>query len=202
MIANPSFALILMMVGIYGLIFEFASPGFGVPGVVGAICLLLGLFALQMLPVNYAGLGLILLGMALLAAEHFSPSFGVLGIGGIAAFVVGGLMLFDNDVPGFGVPLALILGLAASSAALMLLGGSMALRARKRPVVSGREDMIGAKGTVLAVQDGQRWAEVYGERWKVDSADALQPGQRVRVLSLQGLTLQVRADSPDHPQGA
>jgi len=193
-IANPSFALILMMIGIYGLIFEFSSPGFGLPGTVGAICLLLALFALQLLPVNYAGLGLILLGIALLAAELLSPSFGVLGAGGIVAFIAGGLLLFDRDVPGFGVPLALILTLAASSAAVVLLGGGMALRARRRPVVSGREEMVGAPGRVLAV-GAQTWAEVHGERWRVESAEPLRPGQAVRVLAIDGLTLQVRPDA-------
>lgn len=192
-IANPSFALILMMIGIYGLIFEFSSPGFGVPGTVGAICLLLALFALQLLPVNYAGLGLILLGMALLAAEVLSPSFGVLGVGGIAAFVAGGLLLFDRDIPGFGVPLPLIFGLAASSAAVVLLAGGMALRARRRPVVSGREELIGAQGVVLVGGDTGTWAQVQGERWNVTSPDPLPPGQRIRVVGMQGLTLDVRA---------
>jgi len=193
-IANPSFALVLLMVGIYGLIFEFSSPGFGLPGTVGAICLLLALFALQMLPVNYVGLGLILLGMALLAAELVSPSFGVLGVGGIVAFVAGGLLLFDRDIPGFGVPLALIFGLAASSAAVVLLGGGMALRARRRPVVSGAEELVGAAGEVLSVGEGRAWAQVHGERWQVASAQPLQPGQRVRVTGLRGLTLDVRLD--------
>ncbi len=201
-IANPSFALVLMMIGIYGLIFEFSSPGFGLPGTVGAICLLLAAFALQLLPVNYAGLALILLGMALLAAELLSPSFGVLGVGGIVAFVAGGLLLFDRDIPGFGVPLALILGLAASSALVVLLGGGMALKARKRPVVSGREDMIGASGRVLAVDGDTCWAEVHGERWKVQSAQPLQPGQAVRVTALDGLTLQVRPDIEPKDKGA
>jgi membrane-bound serine protease (ClpP class) len=203
-IANPSFALILMMIGIYGLIFEFSSPGFGLPGTVGAICLLLALFALQLLPVNYAGLGLILLGIALLAAELLSPSFGVLGAGGIVAFVAGGLLLFDRDVPGFGVPLALILTLAASSAAVVLLCGGMALRARRRPVVSGREEMVGAPGRVLAVGPDS-WAEVHGERWKIASTEPLAPGQAVRVLAIDGLTLQVRPDTrtdETEPKGA
>jgi len=193
-IANPSFALILMMIGIYGLMFEFSSPGFGLPGTVGAICLLLGLFALQLLPTNYAGLALILLGMALLAAEVLAPSFGVLGVGGVVAFIVGGLLLFDRDIPGLGVPLPLIFGLAASSAAVVLLGGGMALRARRRPVVSGREEMIGAVAEVLVVDKGGAWAQVHGERWKVQSPDALAQGQRVRVVALHGLTLEVRAD--------
>ena len=196
-IANPSFALILMMIGIYGLIFEFSSPGFGVAGVTGAICLLLALFALQMLPVNYAGLALILLGMALFAAEILTPAFGVLGVGGVIAFIAGGLLLFDRDIPGFGIPLALIFGLAASSAAVVLLGGGMALRARRRPVVSGQEEMIGAVGDVLAVENGQAWALVHGERWKVHSPDVLTPGQRVRVLALHDLTLEVRAENVD-----
>lgn len=200
-IANPSFALVLMMIGLYGLIFEFSSPGFGVAGTVGAICLLLALFALQLLPVNYAGLALILLGMALLAAEVLTPSFGVLGVGGGVAFVAGGLLLFDRDVPGFGVPLALIVGLAASSAAVVLLGGGMALRARRRPLVSGPEAMLGARGEVLAVVGDEAWALVRGERWQVRSAQALAPGQRVRVVALHGLTLDVRPDDEPDARG-
>jgi membrane-bound serine protease (ClpP class) len=196
-IANPSFALVLLMVGIYGLIFEFSSPGFGLPGTVGAICLLLALFALQMLPVNYVGMGLILLGMALLAAELVSPSFGVLGVGGIVAFVAGGLLLFDRDIPGFGVPLALIFGLAASSAAVVLLGGGMALRARRRPVVSGAEELLGASGKVLVVDEHGAWAQVHGERWQVTGPGPLSPGQRLRVTGVRGLTLDVRPEP--HP---
>lgn len=200
-IANPSFALILMMIGIYGLMFEFSSPGFGVPGTIGAICLLLAFFALQLLPVNYAGLALILLGMALLAGEVMSPSFGVLGVGGIVAFVAGGLLLFDRDVPGFGVPLPLIFGLAATSAVLVLLGGNMAVRARGRPVVSGREELVGAEGVVIAQGDTGTWARVHGERWKVTSSDALAPGQAVRVLSIHGLTLEVRPEPASDSEG-
>jgi membrane-bound serine protease (ClpP class) len=200
-IANPSFALILMMIGIYGLMFEFSSPGFGVPGTVGAICLLLALFALQLLPVNYAGLALILLGMALFAAEVLSPTFGALGVGGIVAFVAGALLLFDRDVPGFGVPLPLIFGLAASSAALVVLGGGMALRARRRAVVSGREDMIGARGVVLVNGESGTWAQVHGERWKVTGPDTLAAGQRVRVVGMDGLTLDVRADDEPPKKG-
>ncbi len=200
-IANPSFALILMMIGIYGLMFEFSSPGFGVPGIVGAICLLLAMFALQLLPVNYAGLGLILLGMALLAAEVVTPSFGIFGVGGIVAFIAGGLLLFDRDIPGLGVPLPLIFGLAASSAAVVLLGGGMALRARRRPVVSGQEEMLGAEGVVLATGNADSWAQIHGERWRVTCPEALQPGQRVRVVGMHGLTLQVRPEFVVPPQG-
>lgn len=194
-IANPSFALILMMIGIYGLIFEFSSPGFGIPGTVGAICLLLAMFALQMLPVNYAGLALILLGMGLLAAEVLSPSFGVLGVGGVVAFIAGALLLFDRDVPGMGLPLSLIFGLAASSAALMLLGGSMALRARRAPVVSGREQLIGSAGVIERSDGDVTWAWVQGERWRVGAGADLRAGQAVRVTAVDGLTLTVEADS-------
>ncbi|WP_418315622.1 NfeD family protein [Piscinibacter sakaiensis] len=196
-IANPSFALILLMIGIYGLIFEFSSPGFGIPGTVGAICLLLAAFALQMLPTNYAGLGLIVLGMALLVAELMSPSFGVLGFGGIVAFIAGGLLLFDRDIPGFGVPISLIVGLAAASAAVVLLGGGLALRGRAQPVVSGKEELLGATGEVIAVGHGATWANIHGERWKVESREALQPGDRVRVVAINGLTLGVRSMAAD-----
>jgi membrane-bound serine protease (ClpP class) len=201
-IANPSFALILMMIGIYGLMFEFSSPGFGVPGVVGAICLLLALFALQLLPISYAGLALLLLGIALMAAEVVSPTFGVLGVGGVIAFIVGGIMLFDSDVPGFGVPLPLLFGLAALSAALIVVGGGMVLRSRRRPVQSGREQMIGEVGEVLAAGAGETWARVHGERWKVRADMPLSPGQRVRVVGLRGLTLDVAPDEqPPPPKG-
>ncbi|MBW8467747.1 MAG: nodulation protein NfeD [Thiobacillus sp.] len=194
-IANPSLALILLMIGVYGLMFEFSSPGFGLPGTVGALCLLLAMFALQLLPVNYAALALILLGFALLAAELLSPSFGVLGVGGVVAFIAGGLLLFDRDVPGLGVPLPLIFGIAVTAAAAVLMGGGMALRARRAPVVSGGEGLVGALGEVLLVQGDEVWAEVRGERWQVRSESPLLPGQRVRVLGLSDLVLQVRSDT-------
>ncbi len=202
-IANPSFALILMMLGMYGLITEFSSSTFGIAGVAGAICLLLALFALQLLPVNYAGLALILLGMGMLVAELFLPTFGVVGLGGVVAFIAGAILLFDSDAPGFGVPLPLILALAATSAAVILLGGGMALKARRRPVVSGREEMTGAPGEVLEVAEGEAWARIRGERWRVTSSQPLAPGQRIRVLGLHGLTLDVQIDTeiPTKTQG-
>lgn len=190
-IANPSFALILLMIGVYGLMFEFSSPGFGIPGTVGAICLLLAMFALQMLPVNYAALALILLGFALLAAELLTPAFGVLGVGGVIAFMAGGLLLFDRDVPGLGVPLPLLFGISLTSTAAVLLGGSMALRARRARVVSGSEAMLGATGQVTAVEGPKAWAQVQGERWQVASERPLALGQAVRVQAVEGLVLRV-----------
>ena len=195
-ITNPSVALILMMIGIYGLIFEFSNPGTGVGGVLGAICLLLALYALQLLPVNYAGVALILLGIAFIAAEAFLPSFGVLGIGGVAAFVFGAVILIDTDVPGFGIPLGLIVALALSSALLILLVIGMALRARRRALVSGDGPLLGARVRVQAVEAGDPcsgWVALQGERWQVRSREPLQAGQQVQVTGRQGVQLDVIA---------
>jgi membrane-bound serine protease (ClpP class) len=187
-ITSPSVALILMLIGVYGLFFEFSSPSFGVAGVAGGICLLLGLYALQLLPINYAGLGLILLGLALMIAEAFLPSFGVLGIGGIVAFALGATLLIDTELEGFGIPLPLIAATALVSGALIVLVGGMALRARRSRVVSGAEEMVGALGEVI---DPQGWAFVHGERWHVRSRQPLSMGQRIRVKRIDGLTLDV-----------
>lgn len=191
-LANPQVALILMMIGIYGLFFEFTSPGFGVPGVAGAISLLIALYAFQLLPVNWAGVLLLAVGAGLMLAEAFLPSFGVLGVGGIIAFVVGGLFLMDADVPGFGIPIALIVGMALASAAVIIAIGSFAARSLRRPVVSGSEEMLGALGVVeRATDDGDWWIAVHGEHWRARSAQALVPGDRVRVARIDGLTLTV-----------
>ncbi|WP_321934705.1 MULTISPECIES: nodulation protein NfeD [unclassified Paraburkholderia] len=201
-IADPNVALILLTIGVYGLFFEFANPGFVLPGVAGAICLLVGLFAMQLLPVNYAGLGLVLLGLACLIAEAFLPTFGVLGFGGIVAFAIGALMLMDTSAPGYGIPLPLVAGLALGGAAFVATVSSVALRARRRPVVTGAEAMVGAVGEVIdeglhpesrpghaALSTG--WARVHGERWRVACATPLAAGSRVRVSSRSGLTLTV-----------
>jgi len=191
-LANPQVALILMMIGIYGLFFEFTSPGFGVPGVAGAISLMIALYAFQLLPVNWAGVLLVAIGAGLMLAEAFVPSFGVLGVGGIVAFVVGGLFLMDTEVPGFGVPLALIAGLALASAAVLLAIGSFAARSFRRPVVSGSEEMTGALGTVISeAEGGGWWVRVHGENWRAHSSVPLLPGARVRVDRLEGLVVTV-----------
>jgi membrane-bound serine protease (ClpP class) len=195
--ASPRLALVLMMLGLYGLLFEFSSPGFGVAGVVGAICLLLALFAMHVLPINYAGLALLALGVALMAAEAVSPTFGVFGAGGLVAFVAGGLLLFDDDMPGYGVPLPLLLGMAALSALVIAGGGTMALRARRRPLASGVQQMIGALGEVLEPDIDGAWVRVHGERWRARAGVPLAAGQRVRVTGLAGLTLQVEPAAAD-----
>ncbi|MGY8523874.1 NfeD family protein [Paracidovorax citrulli] len=186
-LTEPSVALILMMIGIYGLLFEFSAPGMVLPGVLGGICLLLGLFALQMLPVNYAGLALIALGIGCMVAEAWLPSFGVLGLGGIAAFALGAVMLIDTDLPGYGVPLWLVGTLALAAAALSFGISLAALGARRRPAVIGETRLTGTTGTML----DDEWAEFQGERWRVRARTALLPGQPVHVTGRQGLVLQV-----------
>ncbi|MFQ6573444.1 NfeD family protein [Pseudomonas sp. UM16] len=203
-ITNPSVALILIMIGVYGLMFEFMSPGSGVGGVIGGICLLLALYALQLLPVSYAGIALILLGVAFMIAEAFMPSFGVVGFGGIVAFVVGAVILMDTDVPGFGIPLPLILFLALVSA--LLLGGvlGMAIKARRRALVSGDAGLVGSLATVMAVNDSDPYigsVQAQGEQWQAQCQSPLQVGQRVRVISRKGVLLDVSAAADAVVQG-
>jgi membrane-bound serine protease (ClpP class) len=200
-ITNPSIALILMMIGIYGVIFEFSNPGFVLPGVAGAICLLLGLFALQLLPINYAGLGLILLGLAFMVAEAFLPSFGALGIGGIVAFVIGGLILIDTDVPGFGISVPFLLTVAIASALTLFLIGALALKARRRPVLGGREEMIGSTAEAMNDFVGEGWVRMRGESWRATSSVPLVRGARVRVVRSEGLKLEVVPESASTTQG-
>jgi len=198
-ITNPSVALILIMIGVYGLLFEFMSPGSTVGGVVGGICLLLALYALQLLPVSFAGVALIVLGIAFMIAEAFLPSFGVVGFGGIVAFVVGALILVDTDAPGFGIPLALIGTLAVLSA--LLIGGvlGMALKARQRALVSGDAGLVGSLVPVTQVMAGNPLRGVVlaqGEQWQVQCATPLQAGQHVRVTARHGVMLDVSAAAP------
>ena len=190
-ISDPSLALVLMMVGVYGLLFEFMNPGYVAPGVIGGVALLLALWGLQMLPINYAGLGLILLGIAFFVAEAFVPSYGVLGIGGVAAFAFGAVLLVDSEAPGFAIPWPLIAAVTALSATFIVGVAGMAARARKRPVVSGAAALLGVGGTVIEFAGGDGWADVSGERWRVRASQTLQPGQRVRVTRVDGLTLEV-----------
>jgi membrane-bound serine protease (ClpP class) len=193
-IASPSLALILMMLGFYGLVFEFSNPGYVLPGVVGGICLLLALFAFQLLPFTYTGLGLIALGMGFLVAEIFLPTSGVLGAGGIIAFTIGAIVLIDTDVPGYGIPLPLVLGLAAIGALFLVLVVGVAAKAQRRKVVSGPEELPGSAGEVMADFVGEGWALVHGETWHVRSRAPLRKGEQVRVIRMDGLTLEVEPE--------
>ncbi|MFC3608184.1 NfeD family protein [Stutzerimonas tarimensis] len=203
-IANPSVALILMMIGIYGLIFEFSSPGTGGGGVIGGICLLLALYSLQMLPVSYAGVALILLGIAFMVMEAFIPSFGILGVGGAVAFITGAVILMDTDAPGFGIPLALIITLAATSALAIGATLQMALKARQRQALGGDNELVGQCAPVVSInaRDPQSgWALLRGENWQIHSDVPLHLGQKVRVLARHGLRLDVTAADLQPPEG-
>jgi membrane-bound serine protease (ClpP class) len=190
-ISNPTVAYMLMLLGIYGLIFEGYNPGAVVPGVVGAIALLLALFAFQILPVNYAGLALIVLGVILMIAEFMVPSFGALGLGGIVAFVFGSLILVDTDVPGFDVATPLILSVATAAAGLLFGTVWLAMRARKAPVVTGAEQLTRLTATALGdfAHDGD--VRVRGERWRARSAAPVKTGQALKITRVDGLTLEV-----------
>ncbi|MDR7134423.1 membrane-bound serine protease (ClpP class) [Lysobacter niastensis] len=195
-ITEPTVAYLLLLVGLYGLVFEGYSPGAVLPGVVGAICLLMALYALQVLPVNYAGIALIALGVVLIAVEFAMPSFGALGIGGVVSLVVGSLIMFDTDVPGYGVPGRLVVGIGGASALVFMGMIWLAARARRQPVVTGVEELVGH--TAVATRDFQ-WREfdgrgqvrIRGEDWQAVCDRPISRGQPVRVLALDGLVLRV-----------
>lgn len=199
-IANPSIAYLLLLLGLGGLLFEGYSPGAVLPGVVGAICLLLALYGFQMLPVSYAGLALIGLGVVLIVAETFVPAYGTLGIGGVVSFVIGSVVLMDTSVPGFGISLPLIVGVSIA-AALALVGIVwMALRSQRQPQVSGREQMVGSLGFAVGDFDRRGTVHVHGERWQAMTAAPLRDGEPVRVIGINGLILTVQAE-PAIPEG-
>jgi membrane-bound serine protease (ClpP class) len=191
-ITSPTIAYLLLLIGVYGLIFEGYNPGAVFPGVIGAICLLIALYAFQMLPVNYAGFALLILGIILMIGEAVAPSFGALGIGGVIAVVIGSIILIDTDVPGFMVSRPLIGAIAlASSFGLMAIIG-IAVKARQRPVVAGSEQLIGAEGTALRDFEHEGNVFVHSERWSAVTNSPLREGQAIVVTGIDGLTLDVR----------
>jgi membrane-bound serine protease (ClpP class) len=194
-IADPNIAYILMLLGIYGLFFELWNPGYIVPGVVGGICLLLALYAFQVLPISYAGLGLMLLGAGFMVAEAFVPGFGMLGLGGLAAFVIGSVILFDVEGADFGVAWPLILATALVSAAFFFGVVYFALRARRRAIVSGAEELIGSRGEALAdFVDGVGRVRVHSEEWQARASGPIRRGARVTVTGRDGLVLVVESN--------
>lgn len=190
-ITNPNVAYLLLMIGLYGLIIEFYNPGMGLPGVVGVICLLVAAFALQMLPINYVGLGLILFGIVLMVAEAMAPSFGILGLGGIVAFTIGSIMLFDAELPGYRISIALIAALALSSAAVFVVAVGAAMRARTRPVVTGSEAIVGASAEALENFDDHGRVHALGENWQATTTTPVTAGTQLTVTAIDGLTLTV-----------
>ncbi len=192
-ITNPTLAYILLMIGIYGLILEGYNPGALVPGVIGGICLLLALYAFQILPVNYAGLALMLLGFALIAVELFVPSFGILGIGGVAAVVFGSIILMDTVVPGMAVNPGLIAAMGLASALAFFAVIYLAARSHQNPKVSGTESLVGREAESIAdFTDGHGRVHIEGEDWTASSDEPVGRDDRVEIVAVDGLTLKVR----------
>jgi membrane-bound serine protease (ClpP class) len=187
-ITDPNVAYLLMIIGLYGIIFEFMNPGFVLPGVLGGICLLLALYAFQALPIDYTGAALIALGVAFLIADLFVQSF-VLGMGGLAGLVIGSVMLIDTELPGYGIDWRVIAMLAATTAAFFMVVLAMAMKARRRPIVSGRDLLMGGRGRVIEWSGAAGRLRIEGETWQARGRPSLQPGQSVRVVGIEGLTL-------------
>ncbi len=190
-ITNPNIAYLLLLAGIYGIMFEFYNPGIIFSGVFGAICLVLAFYALHVLPVNYAGVALIILGVAFMAAEVMMPSFGALGFGGIVALAIGSVILIDTEAPGFGISWVVIGSVVAASAVISFTVLAMAARAWKLPVVSGAEAMIEAPARVLDWDGTEGHVRVRGEVWQARADSTFAAGEEVRVTAMDGLVLQV-----------
>ena len=190
-ITDPNMAYVLMLVGIYGLIIEFYNPGIGLPGVVGAVCLLLAMYAFQVLPIRYAGLGLILLGIALMTAEAFAPSFGILGLGGVVAFVVGSIMLMDTDLPGYQIAMPMIAAFALFSVAVLVVALGLIMKARRAALVTGIDHLLGASAEVESLNAGVAWVRLDGELWEANCDTPLAPHDKVVVDAIDGLILKV-----------
>jgi membrane-bound serine protease (ClpP class) len=192
-LTNPNVAYLLLMLGLYGLILEFYSPGIGA-GIAGVICLLLGAYALQMLPVNYAGLALLVVGIGLMVAEVVTPTVGVLGIGGLISFVAGSVILFDSDLPGYRVSIPIVAATAVASALVFSIGIGSAMRARRLRVSTGREAMIGASAVALEDFAERGNVRAFSENWQARSALPVRKGDRLRVTGIEGLVLSVAPD--------
>src|SRR6266498_3972081 len=190
-ITDPNVAFILMLIGVYGLIFEFLNPGAVAPGLIGSISLLVALYALNLLPINYAGAALVLLGIGLMVAEAHIGSFGVIGVGGIVAFVIGAIMMFPSGAPGFTLSLSVVAAATIMTAALFLLVLTMLLRSRRHPVVTGKEGLLGAEGETVAWDGDEGRVRVNGEIWRARAQRPLEAGARIKVIDREGLVLVV-----------
>ncbi len=193
LITNPDVAFILMLIGIYGLILEFFNPGAVAPGLIGTISLLVALYALAFIPINYAGAALVIVGIGLMIAEVHIGTFGALGVGGIAAFVIGALMMFPARGAGYSLSGGVVIGAAIGSAALILFALTTLLRSRKRPVVTGAEALIGARGEAVSWDGEQGLVRVAGEIWRARADAPIAAGTPIKVLNRDGLLLRVEA---------
>ncbi|WP_342237021.1 NfeD family protein [Inquilinus sp. OTU3971] len=190
-ITNPNVAIILMLIGVYGLIFEFSSPGAIAPGVIGAVCLVLGFYALDMLPIDYTGLALMLLGIAFLAVEAFNPTV-VLGLGGVVSFLLGAAMLLRIQGPGYRLSWPVIGIAIAMTAGLVIAVGRQLWRARQRPARVGAQAMQGLPARILDWEGETGHVFARGERWQARGEASFGPGEMVEIAGVRGLTLLVR----------
>ena len=188
-ITNPNIAYILMLIGIYGLVLEFYSPGVGVAGITGVISLLIALYAFQLLPLNYSGFALLLVGISLLIIESIMPSFGVFGIGGTIAFVLGSIFLIDTEQPQYQISLPLIAAFAFVSILFFVLSLGLMWRKRKNKIVSGQEELIGAIAFAEASFTHQGFVTINGERWAAEFTQPVKQNQAVKIKAIDGLTL-------------
>jgi len=195
-ITHPNLAYLLLLIGVYGIIFELMNPGALFPGTIGGISLLTALLALNMLPVSAAGIALLLLGIALMAAEAFVSSFGILGVAGLAAFALGSVLLFDGDIPGLAIDWPVIALAAGGSAVLLVIVLAAVVRAHRRPPVTNSNPPVGEPGVVLHWAAGSGTVQVHGETWQARGAAELRPGQPVRIADRQGLILVLEPAPP------
>lgn len=190
-ITDPSMAYLLLLAGIYGLMFEFLNPGGLLAGTIGAICLVVGLYALNMLPINMAGLALLVIGIVLMVAEAFAPSFGVLGFGGIVAFTFGSFMLMDSTLPSYQIAPALIISSSLMTVFIVILALSMMLKARRSPLVSGNQQLVNQQAIAVKGFQGSGRVMIRGEIWQADCDQKIKQGQKVLVKAVDGLRLKV-----------
>lgn len=190
-ITHPTIAYGLLLIGLYGLLLEGYNPGVLFPGVIGVISLMLALFALQILSVNYAGLALVVLGVGMIIAEFHVPAFGSLGLGGLVAFVVGSIILFDTETPGMAIGVPLIAGVASVGGLVVLAIAFLGARAQRRPVVTGERVMVGRSAEVVENFNEKGQVRYAGELWNASSATPLRIGQTVRIVKVEGLALWV-----------
>ena len=196
-ITDPAIAYGLLIFGVYGLILEFYSPGMVFPSVIGIICILLGAYGLQMLPVNYAGLALIVVGIGMMVAELFTPTMGVLGVAGLAAFVFGSVILMDTQAPGYTLPLSVIAAFAVTTGGVIVLAIGAAMRARNQPAHSGAEAMVGGRALALESFTGAGRVHAFGEDWQARSERPVAAGDSLEVVAVDGLTLVVNPTVSD-----
>jgi membrane-bound serine protease (ClpP class) len=190
-LSNPNIAYILMMIGLVGIYFELSNPGAIFPGVIGGICLILSFFALRTLPVNYAGVLLILLGVVLFIAEIKIPSYGLLTVGGVISLALGSIMLFESPFPYLRASLTVIIPTVAVTAAFFVFAVTMTVKAHMAKPATGREGLLGEVGTATIRLAPEGKVFVHGEIWNAYADRPIEEGEKVRVLKAEGLRLKV-----------